>query len=143
MLASAAAPRQCLRVVHGAIRPYITYALLVALYTTPEYDRLDGLLRRLAKGAFGLPVSFPSAAVHGYRDKWGLRLESLYIQYAQICAKTLVDLTHSTGALGAVTPRLLKMQMKHMGAHQPLSCHFWQLSVCEGAGLEVAKTRMQ
>ena len=147
VLASAASPRQCLQVIDNAVRPYITYVFSVAPYTTSDLAKLDGLLRRVAKATLELPVSFPSSAVHGDCSGRGLGAASLRVQHAQMCAATLVTSISSAGALGVVTARLLKLQLRHMGSlpasewpAEARTCHLVrQLSVCEDAGLEDAK----
>lgn len=115
ILRSMASCKQKLRLIDSLLKPYIGYSFCTGAYTTRDIARLDSLVAQVAKQAFYLSPSTPTAMVQEDRTRGGMGVTSLLQTYTAELTKQLVHAVNDTGRLGAVTWALLQRQMKHPG----------------------------
>ena len=76
---------------------------------------MDKLISQYAKRAWGLPVATPSRLVLEHKDKNGMGIGSLMVDYVQLNAAYLVKALNDHGPLGCTTRSLLKQQHAALG----------------------------
>ena len=104
-----------LRAIQQWIKPAATYPLSLALFTMTEIAVLDRTLASVAKMCAKLPKGFSTSGTLRSHEDAGLGVESLMIDYAQICASNLTRALRDPGMLGSITRALLKLQVREMG----------------------------
>ena len=118
VLASYASPRQVLQYIQSAIRPCLTYACAIGVFTHADIRRLDAALCRIARSAYRLPKSTQTALLLRQRDNAGMGLQSLLVDYVQILASSLTQALNDPGPLGVSTRALLAQQLAKVGGQQ-------------------------
>ena len=112
--ASMLTPMQKLTYIQNSLRPAITYALPVCPYDVRAVKTLDYKLIAIVKKALRLS-SMPNGSLLQSRDKAGMGVTSLLIDYGQLFAAHLTRSFNDEGPLGRSTRALYVWQ------HQ--SCH--------------------
>ena len=110
------APLQKLTFIQSNIRPGITYALPICMYTTKDVQLLDNKMAAVAKVAIGISRSMPNGMVLDSRDRAGMGVTSLFVDYGQLVSAHLTKSLNDEGPLGC-SPRAL---------------HAWQHMACKG-----------
>ena len=113
--ASAATPRQALRIVKTAVMTSLAYAFPVVPCTPADIDVWDNLISSFIRRRFGLMQSAPTAFIRESTSAYGLDCESLAVEYHARNAKALVESLWDKGSLGLVTYHLLDAQAAHLG----------------------------
>ena len=117
---SLCSPSQKLRYIQSSIRPYITYSFPLGIYSLQDIKRLDSKLIKFAKKAYDLGNAAPNNLILEERDKMGMGLDSLMLDYAQLNTAYLVRALNDPGPLGWSTQALLKLQHQSMAGMQTL-----------------------
>ena len=120
---SFASPLQCLQFIHRCIKPYITYSFPLAMYSTQDIAKLDGLISRIAKRSMQLPLGTPTALVLEHRNRAGMGVTSLMVDYIQSNTSYLVKALNDEGPLGMITRSLIQLQHQHLGGLDPMTGH--------------------
>jgi hypothetical protein len=108
--AAGASTGQCLRLIETCVKPLATYPMAVAPFTPQDVAHLDRAITTLVKKCWGLPISFPNAAIHLPREEAGMGVASLQVDYIQVTTSTLTKALNDPGRLGLITRALLKAQ---------------------------------
>ena len=112
---SMASPRQCLGIIQSCIKTQMAYAFGVAPYTMQEIGLLDRTLAGITRRCCRLPRSMATASILLSRDKAGMGLTSLAVEYTTRVAASLVRALNDPGRLGIVTKALLSLQRAKEG----------------------------
>jgi hypothetical protein len=115
ILRSMASCKQKLRLVDTLLKPFMEYSFSTGAYTINDIARLDSLVAQVAKHAFHISPSSPTAMVQEDRDQAGMGVTSLQKHYTAALAAQLTDALNDKGRLGAVTYALLKLQLEGAG----------------------------
>ena len=110
------APLQKLTFIQSSIRPAITYALPICPYTTKDVQLLDNKMAAVAKKAIGISRCMPNGMVLDSRDRVGMGVTSLFVDYGQLVSAHLTKSLNDEGPLGRSTRAL----------------HAWQHMTCKG-----------
>ena len=109
---SLCSPSQQIQYIQSSIRPYLTYSFPLAAYSLHDIRRLDAAIARVAKRAYGISLSTPTHFILQEKDKVGMGVDSLMLDYCQLGAAALARALNDKGPLGRSTKALLKAQHK-------------------------------
>ena len=115
VLASLLSHKQILQYIQTSIRPAIVYSFALGIYSAYDILSLDSILIRIAKKALGLPLSTPSAMILKDRNKGGVGLTSLMVDYIQANTAYLSKALNDKGLLGQSTKALLEAEKACIG----------------------------
>ena len=115
VLASLLSHKQILQYIQTSIRPAIVYSFALGIYSAYDIHSLDSILIRIAKKALGLPLSTPSAMILKDRNKGGVGLTSLMVDYVQANTAYLSKALNDKGPLGQSTKALLEAEKACIG----------------------------
>ena len=115
VLASLLSHKQILQYIQTSIRPAIAYSFALGIYSAYDIQSLDSILIRIAKKALGLPLSTPSAMILKDRNKGGVGLTSLMVDYVQANTAYLSKALNDKGPLGLSTKALLEAEKACIG----------------------------
>ena len=110
------APLQKMTFIQSSIRPAITYALPICPYTTRDVQLLDNSMAAVAKKAIGISRCMPNGMVLKSRDRAGMGVISLFVDYGQLVSAHLTKSLNDEGPLG----------------HSTRALHAWQHMTCKG-----------
>ena len=108
--------RQKLHFVRTVILPAATYAFPLAYLTPADLAKLDRLYSRICKQAMGLPTCTPTAMLFEDRQKGGMGMPSLEVDYADMVTRSLTLSLLDDGQLGTVSQALLYLQNSIVGS---------------------------
>jgi hypothetical protein len=119
-------PRRALLIINRVIKPKIIHSLCIAPFSTTDIAQLDQLLARITRHCFYLHKTFPTNVILCPAERSGIGLQSLMVDYTQICAQTLTRAMNDNEDLGTITRAMLKIQMQTYGnrpAHLQKTLH--------------------
>ena len=108
--------RQKLHFVKTVILPAATYAFPLAYLTPADLAKLDRLYSRICKQAMGLPTCTPTAMIFEDREKGGMGMPSLEVDYSDMVTRSLTFSLLDDGQLGMVSQALLYLQNSIVGS---------------------------
>jgi len=98
------------------IIPAATYAFPLAYLTPADLAKLDRLYSRICKQAMGLPTCTPTAMILEDREKGGMGMPSLEVDYSDMVTRSLTFSLLDDGQLGMVSQALLYLQNSIVGS---------------------------
>ena len=107
--------RQKMRAQASKIKACVTYSFPLGTLTEADLAKLDGMNARLCKKINGLSNSAPTAIILEDRDKAGVGLTSLSVDYVQLIARKLTLALNDKGALGFINGSLMRLQDSIIG----------------------------
>jgi hypothetical protein len=110
---------QRLQVIRQCIIPGITYAFPIMPLKLHDLDRLDSLIAKCAKKAFGLAGYAPNALIHASSLQGGMGIQSLRVHYYQANLSALVKALNDNGPLGLTTRHLMQHQLQALQGLNP------------------------
>ena len=110
VLSSLCSAPQKIQYIQSSIRPYVSYSFPLAIYSLEDIRRLDAKMVKIAKKAYGLNGAAPNNLILEEKEKMGLGLTSLMVDYAQLNGAYLTRALNDDGPLGWSTKALLKFQ---------------------------------
>ena len=123
LITSQLSPEQKLTYLQASIRPKITYAFPIGIYTYAQIETLDKLLARCGKAAYCMPRSTPTSFLLEERQAAGMGVQSLMVDYVQQIAANLTMCLADEGPLGSSCRDLLEAQHTHASGHRMISMH--------------------
>ncbi len=108
--------RQKLHFVKTVILPAATYAFPLAYLTPADLAKLDRLYSRICKQAMGLPTCTPTAMIFEDREKGGMGMPSLEVDYSDMVTRSLTFSLLDDGQLGMESQALLYLQNSIVGS---------------------------
>ena len=112
VLASLLSHKQILPYIQTSIRPAIVYSFALGIYSAYDIQSLNSILIRIAKN---VPLSTPSAMILKVRNKGGVGLTSLMVDYVQANTAYLSKALNDKGPLGQSTKALLEAEKTCIG----------------------------
>jgi hypothetical protein len=91
-----------LKILHTSILPKLHYGFHLAPYTQHQVAKIDSMICKFVKNAYGLKPYAPSATVHQDIGNGGLGCPSVMVQYATVQVQRLVKSLNDGGTLGAL-----------------------------------------
>jgi ribonuclease HI len=133
---SFASGTQALRAIRQCILPSVTYAFPILPFGLQEVTKLDSVVAKCAKRAFGVPLWVCNRMVHLSQRDGGLGVPSLNTHLHQLSVAALVKSLNDPGTLGLVTRALLEHQLAALQGLDPADVP------AEARFLRLAKTAM-
>ena len=106
-------PRQKLTYVQICIRPAVTYAFPISQYDVKGIQMLDKKMAAIAKQAMKLPRDLPNGVLLSSKERAGIGIGSLFVDYGQLSAAHLTRCFNDEGPLGRSTRSLYVWQHQH------------------------------
>ena len=123
LMTSQVTPEQQLTYLQVSIRPKITYAFPIGIYTYAQIETFDKLLARCGKPAYCLPRFTPTSFLLEERHAAGMGVQSLMVDYVQQIASNLTRCLADEGPLGSSCRDLLEAQHTQASGHHMISMH--------------------
>ena len=123
VLNSFTSPAQTLKYFQNSIRPYVTYAFPLGMYTPHDIQELNSILARFAKRALHLPLYTPNALILEKVEHMGVGATSLMVDYVQNVTAYLTRALNDEGPLGTFARGTLKQQLEFLGGMRTLEIH--------------------
>ena len=129
-------PRQKLTYIHNCIRPAVTYAFPVSPYDVKGIQMLDNKMAAIAKQVQRLPRGFPNGMVLESKERAGMGVGSLFVNYGQLSAAHLTRCFNDEGPLGQSTEALYVWQHQQCHGHAAIALEQTALSKALDDGMK-------